>query len=47
MRLLRGSLIGGSAPNPPGFIRFFSARMGVFVLESGDRFFLSPGHSGR
>ena len=34
MRLLRVSLVGGSAPNPPGFFRFFSARMGAFVLWS-------------
>jgi len=34
MRLLRVSLVGGSAPKPPGFFRFFSARMGAFVLWS-------------
>ena len=34
MRLLRVSLVGGSAPKPPGFSRFFSARMGAFVLWS-------------
>src|SRR6516165_1170647 len=34
IRLLRVSLVGGSAPNPPGFFRFFSARMGGFVLWS-------------
>jgi hypothetical protein len=42
MRLLRNSLVGGSAPKPPGFSRFFPARMSVLVSVEGDRVGLSP-----
>lgn len=42
MRLLRISLVGGSAPKPPGFSRFFPARMSVLVSVEGDRLGLSP-----
>jgi len=42
MRLLRSSLVGGSAPKPPGFSRFFPARMSVLVSVEGDRLGLSP-----
>jgi hypothetical protein len=37
IRLLRVSLVGGSAPKPPGFFRFFSARMGAFFVVVGGR----------
>jgi len=42
MRLLRSSLVGGSAPKPPGFSGFFPARMSVLVSVEGDRLGLSP-----
>ena len=42
MRLLRSSLVGGSAPKPPGFFRFFQARISILVSVEGDRLRLSP-----
>ena len=42
MRLLRSSLVGGSAPKPPGFFRFFQARISILVSVEGDRLGLSP-----
>ena len=35
MRLLHSSLLGGSAPKPRGFFRFFPARMRVLFLLKG------------
>ena len=42
MRLLRGSWTWGRCPQTPGIYRFFPARMGVLVLDRGDRLSLSP-----
>ncbi len=42
MRWLRGSLDWGRGPQTPGIYRFFSARMGRFVFDQGDRLSLSP-----
>ena len=43
MRWLRGSLIGGSAPKPPGFSAFFPPEWGSLVCEKGTGWACPPG----